>query len=541
LAAGSAYGTTSLLEGKPREATVRAVKAASLDGRPPLPGAEVIALDRRDMQYAFEALKPMWQAGTPLVRQAAQVKEKRQPYEWMEEGEVLRWQGRPHILWLIVPECGVLFGFLLLAALVAFSPPAARQAWLVFSIIAGGLGLTLIGIFVWSNYLDDYYVVTNRRVTRRDRVALLYERRVQAPVDMIQDVTVDSGLLGRLLDFGHVTIRTAAKVGATTFSHVPQPDLVRGIILQEKTGAVAAIRSQQKEALRSGLISGLGLAMPVAERTRALGPTPQLTGPTSRWRRFLAPDVDRAAPPRLLPGTRRGEPAWVTNLRNQVPENWRQVLFGDPAPPTKPLPGQYVWRKHWIVLVRRAVLPFLVLALLLAVAAGTSSAGVDFLGAGREALCVPWGFLLAATIGWLAYQVADYRNDLYVVTDDKIIDIEQRPLGLSAKRREGSLDRIQSVNSTQVGFFAAVLNYGDVIIRTAAADEGYDFLTVPNPKQVQTIIFQKLDTYRRAQEAQKARERQRELIEGLEVYHQLRESGLGQKLRSGPTGGGTAG
>jgi hypothetical protein len=44
---------------------------------------------------------------------------------------------------------------------------------------------------------------------------------------------------------------------------------------------------------------------------------------------------------------------------------------------------------------------------------------------------------------------------------------------------------------------------------------------VPHPRAVQSIIFQKLDALRARQEEQRTRERQRELTEALEVYHQL--------------------
>jgi hypothetical protein len=67
------------------------------------------------------------------------------------------------------------------------------------------------------------------------------------------------------------------------------------------------------------------------------------------------------------------------------------------------------------------------------------------------------------------------------------------------------------------------LNYGDVVIRTAALEEGFDFLYVPNPRLVQALIFQKLDAFRRKQDQQRLKDRQREMIESLEVYHELRQ------------------
>jgi hypothetical protein len=43
-------------------------------------------------------------------------------------------------------------------------------------------------------------------------------------------------------------------------------------------------------------------------------------------------------------------------------------------------------------------------------------------------------------------------------------------------------------------------------------------------------VFQKLDALRTKQEMQRSRERQQELVEGLEVYDQLKRSGLGGEV-----------
>ena len=134
---------------------------------------------------------------------------------------------------------------------------------------------------------------------------------------------------------------------------------------------------------------------------------------------------------------------------------------------------------------------------------------------------------------WLWWEWTDYNNDLYVVTEDRLIDIRKRPLALSAEQREGSLDRIQTVDAKQKTVWSNLFNYGDVIIRTAAADEGYDFIMVPNPKLVQAIIFQRVGALRRKQEEQQAVKQQQAILEGFQVYHQLREAKSGAEAQAG--------
>jgi len=108
-----------------------------------------------------------------------------------------------------------------------------------------------------------------------------------------------------------------------------------------------------------------------------------------------------------------------------------------------------------------------------------------------------------------------------VVTDDVIIDIEATPLRLSTQRRQGSLDRVQTVYLSQKGLIPNLLNYGNVIIQTAALNEGFTFEFVYNPKQVQNQVFQKLQAYRRRREQRDLRQAQRQLLEGLDVYHDI--------------------
>jgi hypothetical protein len=78
------------------------------------------------------------------------------------------------------------------------------------------------------------------------------------------------------------------------------------------------------------------------------------------------------------------------------------------------------------------------------------------------------------------------------------------------------------VVAQQNGVWANIFGYGDVVISTAASDEGFTFIMVPKPQLVQAVIFQKLNQFRVRDERRRAAQRQQELIEALSVYHQLR-------------------
>ena len=81
------------------------------------------------------------------------------------------------------------------------------------------------------------------------------------------------------------------------------------------------------------------------------------------------------------------------------------------------------------------------------------------------------------------HSFVDYYLDVWIVTDERIVNIEQK--GLFARTvSEQKLYRIQDVTSELKGFFSTLLDYGTVYIQTAAEKERFIFKQVPAPYQV---------------------------------------------------------
>lgn len=521
---GGSYGETSLLSGKPRDVTVRGAVAPAHGARPGLRGADVLTLDRRDLQAAFADRPDLWDNKIGLVKRFSWVKVVKRRYGWQAEDEQIIWDGRGHFFWLMFPAAAPILLLLMLLALIwAISLPL-RGVVLVTGILLLG---ALVAAETWFivNYFDDYYAVTSQRVTRYDRQLLaLSETQMEAPITMVQDVTIQSGFWGRFFDWGDVTIRTAAKIGEIVFAHVPQPEEVKRHILEERAHAQAMARGQQKETLRRTLIAQLRVALPIPERQRALGseaPTPPTGSIVRWWRRWLG----RRRPRRGLPTLQAALPRRILRrLARPLPGRLRRALRLDAPPAAQPSTGeQYTWRKHPVALVKRIWWPFLGLVVLVLYLLPRLGQVAALLHTSAAALLPPWLFLAGVLVLVLWWQVADYLNDIYVLTDDKIMDIEMKPFGLDYKRREGSLERVQSVDFVRTGALAVVFDYGNVVIRTAAADEGYEFVMISNPKHVQEVVFQKLAALRQRQEAKAAADRQQELLAGLQVYNDLQD------------------
>ncbi|MFA6392118.1 MAG: PH domain-containing protein [Patescibacteria group bacterium] len=81
----------------------------------------------------------------------------------------------------------------------------------------------------------------------------------------------------------------------------------------------------------------------------------------------------------------------------------------------------------------------------------------------------------------------DYYLDVWVVTDQRIINIEQKAL-FSRTVSELNMSTIQDVTSEVKGKLATILKFGDVHIQTAAEEKRFVFEKIPNPQEVATKI-----------------------------------------------------
>lgn len=104
---------------------------------------------------------------------------------------------------------------------------------------------------------------------------------------------------------------------------------------------------------------------------------------------------------------------------------------------------------------------------------------------------------------WIFYfsEFTDYYLDIDIVTNDRIIDIVQK--GLFARSvAELDLTRVQDVESEIKGIIPTLLDYGTVVVQTAAEKENFRFEQVPHPHKVRQRILEMaaLDRKREAQD-----------------------------------------
>jgi len=83
----------------------------------------------------------------------------------------------------------------------------------------------------------------------------------------------------------------------------------------------------------------------------------------------------------------------------------------------------------------------------------------------------------------------DFYLDLWIITNDRIIDIEQFGL-FSRSVTELDLFRIQDITVDMHGFFATVFNYGNISVKTASSTSHIVFYNVGTPNKIRQDLIQ---------------------------------------------------
>lgn len=94
-------------------------------------------------------------------------------------------------------------------------------------------------------------------------------------------------------------------------------------------------------------------------------------------------------------------------------------------------------------------------------------------------------YLLILTFFYTQFII--YYLDVWVVTDDRVIDVDQQTL-FSRSISELDLASIQDVTTDIKGFFPTLFDYGDVMVKTASDNPNIIFRNVPHPNKVRADL-----------------------------------------------------
>ena len=92
----------------------------------------------------------------------------------------------------------------------------------------------------------------------------------------------------------------------------------------------------------------------------------------------------------------------------------------------------------------------------------------------------------------------DYWLDVFILTDKRILDINQKGL-FNRTVSELRLYRTQDVTTEVKGFIHTIFDYGDVFIQTAGEKQRFVFEDVPHPNLVAKLILELAEENRKEQ------------------------------------------
>lgn len=90
-------------------------------------------------------------------------------------------------------------------------------------------------------------------------------------------------------------------------------------------------------------------------------------------------------------------------------------------------------------------------------------------------------------IALLLYGFIDYYLDVYIVTNERIVDVAQDGF-FKRSISELYLREVQDVSAKVSGFFPTLMHYGEITIQTAGERPNFIFKNVPNPYRISKTI-----------------------------------------------------
>ena len=148
--------------------------------------------------------------------------------------------------------------------------------------------------------------------------------------------------------------------------------------------------------------------------------------------------------------------------------------------------------RHWIMLLRDisgiliiGIIPFILFPFIFTQVGNGSMSTSFIIFSSSFWLLIIWMMLFTI---W-----TDYYLDVWIITDRRIIDIDQISL-FNRKVSTLRIERVQDATVRVPNFMATLFGYGNVLIHTASGAKNISHMEgIPNPSEVQKIILERVD------------------------------------------------
>ena len=412
------------------------------------------------------------------------------PIAWLEPGEKIHLMARKHPVFLLFRSIPPIAAFAVVWFLMVFLS-SKNAFWSLAGLVAGFLFCLLWLVWNNNNWANDFYLITSRRMVWVEHVTGFYDSRQEAPLSTLISVGIKTSQLGYLFGYSDVMVRTY--IGDIRFERVAHARTIGKLI---ETNWARGKR--------------VDLEMDAREVRKAL-------------RQKFGKEAEDITAKDLQVELGRVEPA-----PKEI--NFFQWLFADFVRVRHEVGGTITYRKHWLILLQKLILPLmvLVLSIIFVVAIITHNlTQVDYTMG-----LVAGYFLIFVAAGMLVYQYVDWRNDLFQLTANQVIDLDRKPFGRES-RRSAPLENILSIEYERRGLVPMLFNYGTVYI--TVGNTQLTFNDVYQPSVVQQDIFTRMGKHAKERDDRNTMLERERVAQWFKVFQEEAEHGLTIPPQADPT------
>lgn len=409
---------------------------------------------------------------------------------WLEPGEKIHLMARKHPVFLLFRSVTPIIAFAVIWILMILLS-STHAFWSLAGLVAGFIFCLLWLVWNINNWSNDFYLITSRRMVWVEHVTGFYESRQEAPLSTLLSVGIKTTQLGYFLGYSNVIVRTY--IGDIRFERVAHASTIGKLI---ETNWARGKR--------------MDLELDAREIRKALR---QKFGKEAED--ITAKDLQ------LELGTVEPAPKEI---------NFFQWLLADFVRVRHEVGGTITYRKHWLILLQKVLLPImvLVLSIIFVVAIITRNlTQVDYTMG-----LVAGYFLVFVAAGALVYQYVDWRNDLFQLTPNQVIDLDRKPFGRES-RRSAPLENILSIEYERRGLIPMLFNYGTVYI--TIGNTQLTFNDVYQPSVVQQDIFTRMGQHVQERDERNTMLERERVAQWFKVFQEEAEQGLTIPPQSEPT------
>lgn len=418
-------------------------------------------------------------------------------FRWIEDDEQVYLISRKHPVFLLVmlmlPVLVLLASFLFFGLSVSLTTASFKWAalWIGFVVLALGLAWAVWRYIDWGN---DFYVITDLRVVWVEQVLFMYESRREAFLTSIRNKQISTAnWLERRFGFGDIIMTVYA--GQLVFKNIPEPENAAHLI------DILVARS------------GMRLKKTDVQQTQSL-----ILKKIREVEQIMQEEVEPIPPP-APPKPKPRKPMLPT---------WQEIRAFFQTETRFELGEAITYRTHLIFLETKLFLPILALVIIL----GLAGFGIWAVLNGLSTFpSIPTIILTALVLSvvflaWALYAFVDWRNDIYQILPDKLVDKNHKPFQAETVI-QALLKDINSMEIERPNALGILMNFGTVVINSGT-DQKLTFNNIPDPARALQDIYNYLYKLQRSQQVADMLKQAEQSAVTLAAYKVYQDSQRGQ-------------